>query len=90
VLQAHRKKTTTAASAATAASGGSVTASQRNTSSLLDAPLDKMMSDPWALPARPPLAAPAVGRWDESIDTVTASSQPDTTWSSRRSPSPGL
>jgi len=66
-----------------AAAAGSVTSGQ-NLSSLLDAPLDKMMTDPWAMPpARPPIAAAAMG-------DLPASSQSDITWSSRRSPSPGL
>lgn len=52
--------------------------------SLLDAPLDQMMADPWASLARPTAATV----WSGPIDTVTAN-QSDA-WTSRRSPSPGL
>lgn len=68
-----------------AASAASVQASRVPAgSSLLDAPLDKMIADPWAAPARP---AAATSAWGGPTNTVSAG-QPDI-WSARRSPSPG-
>lgn len=60
----------------------SVTSSHAPSSSLLDAPLDKMIVDPWAPPARPA----ATSAWNDQMDTVTTG-QPDI-WLARRSPSP--
>jgi len=73
VSQPQTKRTPVAASAMSASS-------HLPSSSLLDAPLDRMIADPWAKQA-------ATSPWGDTVDTVAAS-QPDM-WSARRSPSPG-
>ena len=72
-------KTKKAPAVVTAAAAGNAS-SHLPSASLLDAPLDRMMADPWA---RPTVTSP----WGDQVDTVAAS-QPGA-WTSRRSPSPG-
>lgn len=74
--QPKPKKTPLTASSATVPSASP----QPHGSSLLDAPLNQMIADPWAKPT-------SASHWGDPVDTVT-SSQSDV-WSSRHSPSQG-
>ena len=80
VSQPKRKKPAAAAAVGTSALAANNASSHAPISSLLDAPLDKVMADPWA-------RGVATSPWGDQIDAVTTS-QPDVC-SSRRSPSPG-